>query len=172
MINKIVTNLIRFIILVLVQVVILNNIQLNGYINPYMYILFIMLLPFETPGWLLLLLSFIIGLTVDMFSNTVGMHAAASVFLGFCRPKIISFISPREGYETESNPTLKDMGIRWFLSYTIMMVLIHHFVLFYTEAFRFKEFFETFLRVILSSSLTIMLIILSEYLFFRNKTPR
>jgi len=172
MINKVVSNIIRFIILVLVQVIILNNIQLNGFINPYMYILFILLLPFETPGWLLLLLSFLIGLTVDMFSNTLGMHAAASVFLGFCRPRIISFISPRDGYETESQPNLRDMGIRWFLSYTIMMVFIHHFALFYIEAFSFHEFFQTFIRVFLSSTLTITLIILSEYLFTRTKTPK
>src|ERR1035438_10242339 len=92
MINKVVRNIIRFLVLILVQVIVLNNIQLNGFINPYIYILFIML-PFETPGWLLLVLSLVTGLTVDMFSNTLGMHAAACVFLGFCRPRIISFIS-------------------------------------------------------------------------------
>jgi len=172
MINKVVSNIIRFIALIIVQVIILNNIQLNGFINPYMYILFIMMLPFETPGWLLLLLSFVTGLTVDMFSNTLGMHAAACVFLGFCRPRVISFISPREGYETEAKPSLVDMGIRWFISYTIMMTFIHHFVLFYIEAFRFKEFFETFARVFLSSALTITLIILSQYLFTRSKAPK
>src|ERR1035437_4647576 len=172
MINKVISNIIRFIVLVLAQVVILNNIQLNGFINPYMYILFILMLPFETPGWLLLLLSFVMGLTVDMFSNTLGMHAAASVFLGFCRPRIIGFISPREGYETESQPTMVDMGIRWFLFYTIMMTFLHHFALFYIEAFRFKEFFETFSRVFLSSALTNTLIILSQYLFTRSKAPK
>ena len=172
MINKVVRNIIRFLVLILVQVIVLNNIQLNGFINPYIYILFIMMLPFETPGWLLLVLSLVTGLTVDMFSNTLGMHAAACVFLGFCRPRIISFISPREGYETESQPTLVDMGLRWYLTYTIMMTFLHHLVLFYIEAFRFKEFFETFIRAFLSSSLTITIIILSQYLFTKSKVPK
>jgi hypothetical protein len=169
MINQIVSNLIRFIVLVLVQVLILNNVQLNGYINPFMYILFIMLLPIETPGWLLLLLSLAMGLTIDMFSNTLGMHAAACVFIGYLRPRIIRSISPRDGYESEANPNVTDMGFRWFISYTIIMVLLHHFVLFFIEAFSFVEFFSTLFRVILSSILTILLIIISQYLFTSNK---
>jgi hypothetical protein len=172
MINKITANIIRFFVLVLVQVIVLNNVQLNGFINPFIYILFIMMLPFETPGWLLLLLSLIIGITVDMFSNTLGMHASASVFLAYCRPRIISFISPRDGYDIESQPSLIDMGFRWFLSYTIMMVLIHHIILFFIEDWSFRDFFETLFRVILSSSLTIVIIIITQYLFTRNKSPK
>ncbi len=172
MINQVVSNFIRFLALVLVQVLILNNVQLNGYLNPFMYVLFIMLLPFETPGWVLLVASFGIGITVDMFSNTLGMHAAASVFLGYVRPRIIKFISPRDGYESEAVPSLKHMGLRWFLSYTIIMVLLHHFVLFFIEAFSFGEFFGTMLRVILSSSLTVVLILISQYLFIRNTTDK
>ena|ERR1035438_7108812 len=169
MINQILTNLLRFVVLVLLQVLILNNVQLNGYINPFMYVLFIMLLPIETPGWLLLLLSLAIGLTIDMFSNTLGMHAAASVFIGYLRPRIIRSISPRDGYETEAKLTAADMGLRWFISYTIVMVLLHHFMLFFIEAFSFSEFFGTMARVLMSSALTITLIIISQYLFTRNK---
>lgn len=172
MINQIVSNLIRFIVLVLVQVLILNNVQLNGYINPFMYILFIMLLPIETPGWLLLLLSLAMGLTIDMFSNTLGMHAAASVFIGYLRPRIIRSIAPRDGYESETNLNVSGMGLRWFISYTIIMVLLHHSVLFFIEAFSFVEFFSTMFRVILSSTLTILLIIISQYLFTRNKAQQ
>ena len=79
--NQILKNIIRFVVLVFIQVAILNNIQISGFINPYMYVLFILLLPFETPNWILLVLSFFLGLSIDIFSNTLGMHASASVFM-------------------------------------------------------------------------------------------
>ena len=172
MINQIISNIIRFFILVFVQIVILNNIQVSGFINPFLYVMFILLLPFETPGWLLLLLSFFMGLSIDMFSNTMGMHAAASVALAYFRPKVIRVISPRDGYETESKPTVVDMGFRWFFIYTIILVFIHHLILFFIESFSFHEFFSTLGRVLLSSVFTIALIILSEYLFTRTKTKK
>ena len=71
-------NIFRFIILVLVQVLVLNNIQFLGYINPYIYILFILSLPVRTPRWASLLLAFVLGLTIDIFANTPGMHASAA----------------------------------------------------------------------------------------------
>ena len=83
----------RFFFLVFFQVLILNNIQLGGYINPYFYIYFILLLPFETPRWLLLILSFLLGLTIDVFVNTPGVNAAACVLMAFARPFVITSIS-------------------------------------------------------------------------------
>lgn len=160
----------RFIILVLVQVVLLNNIRLGGYINPYIYVLFVMLLPVRAPKTLLLVLSFILGLTVDVFSNTLGLHAAATVFLGFARPGILRAISPREGYEADSSPTIKQMGLQWFLIYCVVMVLSHHIVLFFIEVFRFSEFFSTLTRAFLSSIITIIIIFISQFLFGSTKT--
>src|SRR5674476_97570 len=88
--------IIMFVVLVLVQVLILNNIQFSGLINPYMYILFILLLPFTIPGYLLLGLSFLLGISIDIFTNTPGIHAGATVLLGFMRPGIAMLISSRE----------------------------------------------------------------------------
>lgn len=162
----------RFIILVLVQVVLLNNIRLGGYINPYLYVLFVMLLPVRTPKTLLLVLSFILGLTVDVFSNTMGLHAAATVFIGFARPGILRALSPREGYEAESSPTIKQMGLQWFLIYCVVMVLGHHIVLFFVEVFRFNEFFSTFTRALLSSLVTIIIIFISQFLFGSTRVEK
>ena len=77
MINNILKHSVRFVFLVLLQVLILNNIQLNGFINPYLYILFIIMLPFEIPVWLLMLLAFVMGISIDMFLNTMGIHVCA-----------------------------------------------------------------------------------------------
>lgn len=168
MISDILANAFRFIILVLVQTLILNNIQLSGYINPYLYVLFILLLPIETPKWLLLLLAFFTGLGVDMFSNTMGLHASACVFMAYFRPYLLKVLAPREGYANETKLSLRSMNLRWFITYASILVVLHHLFLFYTEAFRFSEFFSTLLRVILSSFFTLLLILICQYLFFYN----
>src|SRR5690242_16797386 len=141
MIVKIFQNVFRFVFLVLLQVLLLNHIQWSGYINPYAYVIFILLLPVETPRWLLMLAAFVLGITIDMFGNTGGMHAAASVLLAFARPRILKLIAPRDGYESEIRLTPYVMGFKWFITYITMSVLIHHFAYFYIEAFRFSEFF-------------------------------
>ena len=161
-------NIIRFIVLILIQVLLLNNIQISGYIVPYFYIIFILLMPFETPGWLLLFAGFTLGLSVDMFSQTMGMHTTATVFMAFLRPYILRSIAPRDGYETGTFPRIYYQGFEWFLKYALILVLAHHLVLFYIEVFRFTEFFSTLLRALLSSLLSGILIILSQYFIFRK----
>jgi len=166
MISEIFNNTLRFFLLILVQVLVLNNIHLGGYINPYLYVLFILLLPFETPKWLILVFSFLMGIGIDMFSNTMGLHAAACVFMGYCRPFLLKIIAPREGYNFESTPGVKSMNLKWFLTYGGILVLLHHISLFYLEQFSLRDFFSTFLRVILSTFFTLLLIIICQYLFF------
>jgi hypothetical protein len=161
-------NIIRLIVLVLVQILVFNNIQFSGYVVPYIYILFILLLPFETPRWLLLLAAFTLGISVDLFTQTPGMHAAASVFMAFLRPWVLGMSAPRDGYEPGTYPRLYYYGFQWFLRYTVILVLAHHLVLFYIEVFRFSEFFSTLLRVLLSSLFSIILIILSQYFIYRK----
>ena len=169
MISDIVRNFLRFILLILLQVLIIKNIELGRFINPFIYVLFILMLPFETPNWLILILGFLTGLIVDMFYDTMGMHASASVFMAFCRPVVLKFFSPREGYEYSTQPTVQYLGVPWFVSYAGILVVLHHFVLFYVEVFRLSEFFSTLFRVICSSFFTMLLVIVSQFLFYKNK---
>jgi len=152
-----------FILLILLQVLFFNNIQFSGYVNPYVYIMFILLLPVEIPAWLLLLLSFFTGLTVDFFTGSPGMHSSATLLAGFVRPQILRVISPRDGYEAGSAPSMLTYGLRWFFIYSLVMILVHHTVLFYLEVFRLSEFFRTMLRVLLSSIFTLTFILLGEF---------
>src|SRR5512137_2722988 len=99
MINSIIRYTVIFVILIFLQVLLFNNIQFSGYINPYVYVMLILLLPVEIPSWLLLIICFFSGLTVDLFNGTPGIHTSATVFSGFIRPYILRFISPRDGYE-------------------------------------------------------------------------
>ena len=164
-----VRNIIRFVGLVLIQVLILNHVSLGGYVNPYLYVLFILWLPFSTEGWILLSSAFLLGFSVDIFTNTPGLNAAACVAMAFARPFVIRAISTGTDFEPGSRPSIRGQGMRWFLSYAVILVLIHHTVLFYLEVFRFSEFFSTLLRVILSSLFTLVLVVLSEYLTIRKK---
>lgn len=158
----------RFIFLLTLQLFILNNIQLSGYINPYMYILFVMTLPFETPIWIVLLSSFSMGILIDMFSDTPGLHASVSVLLAYVRKPVLRFISPREGYDSTAMPTLSYLGFGWYIWYASLMVFIHHFTFFFLEAFRFSEFFKTFWRMLCSGLLTLVMIFIYQYLTFRQ----
>lgn len=168
MINVLPQNIIRFFLLVLLQVFIFNNIELNGYINPYVYVLFILLLPFETPAWLTLVSGFLLGLSIDIFSETLGMHTAATVFMAFMRPFVLSYFAPRDGYESGSFPRIFYYGLPWFIKYATILVLAHHLVLFYLEMFSFRDFFTTFLRVLLSTIFSSFLIVISQYFIFRK----
>jgi rod shape-determining protein MreD len=152
-----------FILLVLLQVLLFNNIRFSGYVNPYIYIMFILLLPIEIPAWLLLIISFCTGLIIDLFSGSPGMHTSATVLAGFIRPYVLRIISPRDGYEPGSDPSMIIYGFRWFLIYTLIIVLFHHMALFYLEVFRFTDFFRTLFRVLLSTLFSGTFILLLEY---------
>jgi rod shape-determining protein MreD len=163
MINSILRFGLIFILLILLQVLLFNNIQFSGYVNPYVYIMFILLLPVEIPSWLLLLLSFATGLIIDIFSGSPGMHTSATVLAGFVRPYVLRIVSPRDGYEPGSDPSMIIYGLRWFFSYALLMVVIHHTTLFYIEVFRFADFFRTMMRVILSTMFSMTFILLIEF---------
>jgi rod shape-determining protein MreD len=169
MISLVARNIIRLIFLVLFQVTILNYVALGGYINPYLYVMFILMLPFETPKWLLLISAFVLGISVDMFSDTAGIHAAACVFMAFARPGVLNLVSSRQEYEPGIQPIIRDLGFKWFISYTLILVVIHHFLIFYLEVFSFREFFQTFFRAVLSIMFTMLLLILSQYVMYRPK---
>ena len=162
-------NLVRFIVLVFIQVFLLKNISLYDLATPYLYILFILLLPFETPNILLFALAFIMGLTIDAFYDTPGLNAAASVILAFVRILFISITVQKDGFDNEPEPTLSIMGFRWFFTYVLLLTVCHHFILFNLEAFSISELQYTLSRFLLSSVFTIFLILISGLLFFRRK---
>ena len=125
-------------------------------------------MPFETPRWVQLLAGFALGLALDLFSGTLGMHTAASVLAAFARPYLLDLLASRDGYEPETFPRIHYYGFLWFLKYTALIVVIHHLALFYLEVFQLKHFFSTLLRVILSSVLSTSTIVLSQYFVFRK----
>lgn len=172
MITDLIKYVVMFFALLVIQVALLNNIHLGGYINPFIYVMFLLALPVRIPGALLLVMAFILGIIIDLFSNTIGMHAAACVFMAYARPTILKFIAPRDGYDTESAPSVKDFGLNWFLIYALILIFLHHLMLFYVEVFRITEFFQTLLRVLLSTVTTAAIVIMVQYLSDRPKQKK
>jgi len=173
MISLVGKNILRMAFFVLIQGMVLNRIDLwQGYILPFIYILGLLMLPLNTPRLLVLIAGFVTGLAVDMFSSTAGLHTSASLVLAFFIPIVSKVLSPREGYEAGLRPTLHDLGWGWYLSYAGTLTLIHHAWLFFMEQFRFTPFFSTLGKIILSGAVTLLLLIISQYLIHSSKDRR
>lgn len=153
-----------FIGLTLFQVLVLNNINISGVINPYTYILFVLLLPFEISGWALLLVSFLTGITIDLFTGTIGMHAFSSVIVGGLRPIIINLIS-QKGQDLGKNPSIQTRGFTWMMLYMSILTLIHHLVYFTIETWSAGVFGNVIFRILLSTLMSIFIMVLFLYAF-------
>jgi len=172
MINRLPGYILSFFLLVLLQILVFNNIQFSGYVNPYVYILFIFMLPFETPGYLLLILAFILGLIIDLFSNTPGMHSFATVLMAFVRPSLLRAIAPRDDYQPGTTPSLHDYGFIWYFKYTVTLTLIHHTTLFFIEVYDLSYILSTIWRIMASSIFTLIFVFIAQLFVFKKNKRR
>ena len=170
--NRVTTNIVRFIVLVVVQVLLINHIRLGGYVHPYVYLIFVMLLPINIPGWQLLLSGFGIGLVVDLFMGTLGMHAGATTLMAFCRPAIIRIVSGSQKLETTKEPNINTLGFAWYLRYTLCMVFVHNFTYFMLEGFSFHLVGQALLRILISVPVSTFLILVILYLFSKEERSK
>lgn len=162
-------HIVRFVALVVAQVLLINHIRLGGYVHPYIYLIFVMLLPVNIPGWQLLLSGFGIGLVIDLFMGTLGMHAGATTMMAFCRPAIIRIVSGSLKFENNREPSINQLGFPWFLRYTLCMVLVHNFTYFMLEGFSFHLVGQALLRILISVPVSTFLILTILYLFSSTK---
>ena len=164
--NEIFINSVRFIILVMFQILILNHINFLGFVNPYIYVLFILLYPINGNKSLLIFVSFLLGLSIDIFGDSVGIHAAASVFIAFIRPFILKF-SFGVSYEYNMIKINKAPPVAKMV-YVIAMVFLHHFVLFVLEIFSLSHIILIIKSTLLSGIFSVLLIICTLLLFSRK----
>ncbi len=160
-------NIFRFLLLLLVQIIIFNNMNLLGYISPFPYILFIILYPVNGNKYGLLMASFFLGLFLDIFSNSGGIHTTACIVLAYYRPYIFKF-SFGVSYEYQT-VKLNDVLTPERFSFLLLAVLIHHITLFILETFQISFFFDTLLRILLSSAFTLLICIILIYLTKPNR---
>lgn len=139
--NIVVVNILRFIGLLLVQGLILRRFEFDSgtwrYIHALIYPLFIMLLPLRTPRAAVVGAAFMMGILVDLFYYSPGIHASAATFLGYIRPAVLSALQPRNAYNVSYSPTQARLGVSWFMQYVAIMLLIHLLFYFSVEAFTF-----------------------------------
>lgn len=158
-----------FFLFLIVQVMVLKNLVLFNVSFCFFYITFLLLLPIDTNPLVLMGLGFLLGFMVDIFYDSLGLHASAMVLTGYLRNYWLAAITPQGGYDAGAGPTLAVNGLQWFLVYSVPLVFIHHFVLFFAEAGGFSVFWYTMLKVITSLLFTMTVIILLQYLFFDTK---
>ena len=158
--KNVVEFLLWFLGLVLFQVLLFNNIQVAGVINPFLYVYFIIALPIHINRISLVGIGFVMGIVIDMFSNTWGIHAMATTFVAYLRPYILRLISTQEEQD-RIMPRFRTMGAN-YLKYIVLIVFIHHLLLFLLEVFSFKYFWLVLLKSLVSTLITIVLVLTLE----------
>ncbi len=154
--------------LIFVQVLFLNNILLFGYINPYVYIAFVFFFPIRTNRLLFLLLSFFLGLFLDFFSDSGGIHAFSTLFIAFIRLFFIKTIFKKSEIDFPFF-NLKEEPFGKFFNYVVILTIIHHFLLFLLESFSFQNIFDILLNTLYSSIFTLFLFFVGSFIFSKKK---
>ncbi|WP_194972754.1 rod shape-determining protein MreD [Aquiflexum lacus] len=153
----------------LFQVLILKNLVLFGIAFCFLYIFFILLLPVQVKTIPTLLISFILGLGVDLFYDTMGIHTAALVAVGFIRYRWLQVLVPTGGYDDDLMPSILNMGFGWFLSYSLPLILIHHSIFFYIESLGTDLFMSSVQKIIGSAIFVFIMSIIVQLLLYRRR---
>lgn len=164
--ERLLTRIAWFVGLALVQVLLLNKICLFGLATPFIYVYFILVLDRDTNPIGLMMMAFLLGLSVDVFCNTPGVNASASVLVAFLRPNLLRLFSPRDEFDN-FEPGIYTIGLWPFVRYAFVTILLHHTALFLLEAFTLANIGYLLLRIFCSTLLTLVLVVAIE--FVRHK---
>lgn len=172
--SPLVKNIARFFLFILVQVFVLHQVPpLHKFITPYLYYLFILWLPFSIGRGSLMLIAFLFGLSLDYFLATPGLHAAACVLIAYVRPFLINLLIRQESSEmTYASPSLTSMGWAPYLVYALVLTFLHHFYLMFLEYMEVGNFLLFVGKVFASTGISLLLIFITELLFFRKERFR
>ncbi len=152
--NIVTENIIRYICLFLLQVLLINNLQFFGLCSPALYVLCLIALPVRLPRWIEMIVGFVTGLVMDIFCNTLGIHAAACTMVSFVRPMLIKGLVP-DNDRLIGTPTSNTMSFPIYFKFVTILVVIHHTMVFSLEAFSFHNWWITLLQIIISSVVSI-----------------
>ena len=161
--NRLVKNIVHFIAYIILQVMIFKSFTLFGAASCFIYVGFILLYPFDISRIQLMLLSFLMGLIVDIFYDTLGLHAFVSVLLAYLKPAYLKLITPTGGYENVVRPKLKNFGFSWFILYAYPLIILHHLTLYFTEAGGFSHFGYLMIKAFMSSLFTTIVLVIFQY---------
>ena len=160
---------ILFFVMVILQVFLFSRIGISIYVNPLVYIAFLILLPMEIAGTLLLVLGMVLGMTVDFFMGTAGINTIATLLAAFCRPAVLMLLVGKDEVKEGGVPNVNRIGLKRFLRYAGVIVLLHGTVFFVLESLTWSFFYLTLLRIICSSVITLLLVYFCQKLFAVNR---
>lgn len=168
--SSLIKNIIRFILFIAVQVFILNQVPpLHRFVVPYLYFLYIIWLPFNLNRFVLMLIAFVFGLTLDYFTGTMGLHVAPCVLIAYLRPFLLSLLIPQETTEQSyAEPSIASMGWAPYSLYAGLLTFIHHFYLVLLEWLEFGSFTYFLGKVGATTGVSFLLILVTEMLFARK----
>jgi len=171
--NSLITkSVIRAILLILLQGLVFRRIAFQmgdfAFIHLFIYPVIILLLPIRTPKILQITIAFFVGLLIDVFYSSYGIHASALVFTAYIRDFVIKLLEPYSGYDVDESPTMSKLGFSWFLSFSAILFFVHLFFYFSVEAFSFVFFFEIMMNTIFSFIASILLVMLYQLIFRSN----
>ncbi len=152
------------------QVLILNGLDINSYVNPQVFILFLLLLPVNTEIWICILLGFITGGIVDGLANTYGIHAFAGTALGYFRYFYIKYTLDKEEIERDMTPNIRNMPRSWHLFYILISTILYHCLVFFLESFTFTGLGSLTLKAFSSGLIAVGIMLLVGFLFSRKTT--
>lgn len=169
--SDVVKQIVRLILLILVQQFVLNQVPpVHQFINPYIYFLFILWLPFSIGRITLMIAGFSCGMLLDIFTKTPGLHAVPCVLIAYLRPFMINVLVPQQTSEMNyREPSIKALGFAPYMTYVIVLTLVHHAVLFLLEALQFGGVLYFLGKLLASSLVSIVLIIIMDMLFPRKQ---
>lgn len=162
----------RYLVYVLIHVLLVSRLTLFERGWCFLYLGFLLFLPIATPVVVQLLLGFGLGLAMDIFYDTGGLHAAAAVLLAFLRPWVLRLLTPRDGYDAQDSVNVHQMGYQWFGVYLSLLVLLHHLAFFLLELGSFRYFGLTLAKVGLSWVFTSLALLIVQLLFFPVRRGR
>src|SRR6187431_2107148 len=167
-------HIIRGILLLLLQVLVLKRIGLGeswiwAYGNIFIYPVIVLMLPFRLSRHYVILIGFLVGLIIDIFYDTVGVHAFALTATAYARGLILSYLEPRGGYQLSMSPTQYSMGLNWLMTYTSLSMVIHTFLFFTAEIFTFVYIGQILLNSLITFFLS-MAVIMGYHLLFNPRT--
>lgn len=163
--NRNILLIVSFFIFLFYQVLILQNVVLFHTAFCFLYVLYLLLLPVETNPLLLMGIGFVMGFAVDMFYESIGLHAFSCVLIMYIRNYWLMRVTPQGGYDSNATPSLNAGGVQWFLVYATPLVFIHHAALFYMEAGGLGMFWFTLWKTLTSTLFTMVAILIAEFLF-------
>ncbi|OQP46583.1 rod shape-determining protein MreD [Niastella populi] len=172
--SDLVRNTIRFVLFILVQYYVLFQIRpLHQFVVPYIYYLYVLWLPFSMGRMSLMLVSFLFGLSLDYFTQTPGLHAAACVMIAYLRSFVVNILIPQEGAEQNyKSPSPVSMGWAPYAIYVLVLTLLHHIYLVLLEWLQFGSFLFFLGKVLATTGISLMLVLITELLFFRKEKFR